>query len=171
MCDTASEVCDPAERLAVSSTHARLGDSTRRLSAAASEDIPVADDILARKRPPRAKLSPAELRDKLARHVLCGDKLSPEEVALLDEVFPAIIAVHQGLVRSVFRTDHGPTATTVRMPPHLTASCESPFRKWPSAAARMGPGRRSALGPMRSPSAHARRRLGGERRSARLLCA
>ncbi|MFT3767290.1 MAG: sigma-70 family RNA polymerase sigma factor [Minicystis sp.] len=63
----------------------------------------MADDIPAKKRRRRAKLSPAELREKLARLALCTRKLTPEEVALLDEVFPEIIALHKKVVHDVLR--------------------------------------------------------------------
>jgi len=52
----------------------------------------------------RAGTSEAERREKLSRLVLCRSKLSPEEAALLHEVFPEIVAMHHDQVWKLLRS-------------------------------------------------------------------
>jgi RNA polymerase sigma-70 factor (ECF subfamily) len=54
----------------------------------------------------RAGTLEAERREKLSRLVLCRSKLSPDEAALLHEVFPEIVAMHHDQVWNLLRR-HG----------------------------------------------------------------
>ena len=48
-------------------------------------------------------MSDAERRERLTQLVLCRAKLSPEEAALLREVFPEIVAMHHDQVWNLLR--------------------------------------------------------------------
>jgi RNA polymerase sigma-70 factor (ECF subfamily) len=51
----------------------------------------------------RAGISEAERQERLTQLVLRRSKLSPDEAALLHEVFPAIVDAHHDLVRNLLR--------------------------------------------------------------------
>jgi RNA polymerase sigma-70 factor (ECF subfamily) len=53
----------------------------------------------------RAGISEAERQEKLAALAQKRSKLSPEEAALLGELFPAIVAAYSNLVRDLLRKD------------------------------------------------------------------